>query len=249
MSDRRGVGRKLSPGGEGDGPVRIGLVGATGLIGRRAIEVSSAGDDVRIVGIARREAPLPKGARMEMFVANPDKWSEVFEAVRPRALICALGTTWKKAGRDEAEFRSVDHDLVLETALAAHRAGIPNMVLISAAGADPRAKSLYLRVKGETEIAVSAVGFKRLDILRPGLLRGARVDDFRLLERLAMFASPVIDPLLSGSWEQFRSIEVDRVVEAAFGLALRKAAGRYTHDNEAMQRAAREWHRATAPEL
>ena len=84
------------------GPVRIALVGATGLVGRRVIELASAGDEVRIVGIARREVPLPPGARMEMFVAEPAKWGEVLDAVRPRALICALGTTWKKAGRDEA---------------------------------------------------------------------------------------------------------------------------------------------------
>jgi len=223
------------------GPVRIALVGATGLIGRRVIEVASAGDEVRIVGIARREAPLPPGARMEMFVSEPDKWGDVLDAVRPRALICALGTTWKKAGRDEAAFRSVDHDLVIATAEAAKRAGVPNMVVVSAAGADARSKTLYMRVKGETEDALSRVGFKRLDILHPGLLRGERPDDLRFAERAAIIAAPLIDPLLSGKWERYRSIDAGLVAEAALGLALRRAGGRFTHDNEAMRRAAREW--------
>jgi uncharacterized protein YbjT (DUF2867 family) len=225
------------------GPVRIALVGATGLVGRRVIELASAGDEVRIVGIARREVPLPPGARMEMFVAEPAKWGEVLDAVRPRALICALGTTWKKAGRDEAAFRAVDHDLVLATAETAKRAGVPNMVVVSAAGADARSKSLYMRVKGETEEALSRVGFKRLDILHPGLLRGTRTDDLRLAERAAIIAAPLIDPLLSGSWQRFRSIDAGLVAEAALGLALRRAGGRFTHDNEAMRRAAREWRR------
>lgn len=223
------------------GPARVALVGATGLIGRTVIQCASASDEVRLVGIARREAPLPQGARMEMFVAEPDMWGEVFEAVRPRALICALGTTWKKAGRDEAAFRSVDHHLVLATAQAAHRAGIPNMVLVSAAGADPRAKGFYMRVKGETEAALSKVGFRRLDILHPGLLKGERVDDLRYAERAALIAAPLIDPLLSGSWQRFRSIDAALVAEAALGLALRRAGGRFTHDNEAMRRAARQW--------
>lgn len=230
------------------GPVRIALVGATGLVGRKVIEVASAGDEARIVGIARREAPLPPGARMEMFVAEPDKWGDVFEAVRPRALICALGTTWKKAGRDEAAFRSVDHDLVLATAEAAKRAGVPNMVLVSAAGADTRSKSLYMRVKGETENALSRVGFKRLDILHPGLLRGSRENDLRLAEKMALVAAPLVDPLLSGSWERFRSIDAELVAQAALGLALRRAGGRFTHDNEAMRRAAREWRRMSEME-
>lgn len=225
------------------GPARIALVGATGLIGRKVIEIASAGDDVRIVGIARREAPLPPGARMEMFVAEPDKWGDVLEAVRPRALICALGTTMKKAGGDAATFRSVDHDLVLATAEAAKAAGIPNMVLVSAAGADARSKAFYMRTKGETEDAVSRVGFKRLDILHPGLLRGERQGDLRLAERAALIAAPLVDPLLSGKWERYRSIDAGLVAEAALGLALRRAGGRFTHDNEAMRRAAREWRR------
>ena len=228
---------------EARSPVRIALVGATGLVGRHVIDVASAGDEARIVGIARREAPLPSGARMEMFVAQPAKWGEVLEAVRPRALICALGTTWKKAGRDEAAFRSVDHDLVLATAEAAKRAGVPNMVLVSAAGADARGKSVYFRVKGETENALSRIGFKRLDILRPGLLRGERSNDQRIGERLGILAAPLIDPLLSGSWERFRSIDAALVAEAALGLAMRRAGGRFTHDNDAMRRAAREWRR------
>ena len=223
------------------GPVRVALVGATGLVGRRVIEVASRGDEVRLVGIARREAPLPPGARMEMFVAETSKWAEVLEAVRPRALICALGTTWKKAGRDEAAFRAVDQELVLATAAAARAAGVPNMVVVSAAGADARAKSLYMRVKGETEDALSKAGFKRLDILRPGLLRGERQADPRLAERAALIAAPLIDPLLTGKWERFRSVDAGLVAEAALGLALRRAGGRFTHDNEAMRRAAREW--------
>jgi len=225
------------------GPVRIALVGATGLIGRRVIQIASAGDDVRILGIARREAPLPPGARMEMFVSEPEKWGDVLDAVRPRALICALGTTWKKAGRDEEAFRAVDQHLVLATAEAAKRAGVPNMVVVSAAGADARSKSFYMRVKGETEEALTRIGFKRLDILHPGLLRGERVDDLRFAERAALIAAPLIDPLLSGSWERYRSIDAGLVAEAALGLALRRAGGRFTHDNEAMRRAAREWRR------
>ncbi|NCP14962.1 MAG: NAD(P)H-binding protein [Sphingomonadales bacterium] len=225
------------------GPVRVALVGATGLVGRRVIEVASLGDDVRIVGIARREASLPQGARMEMFVSEPDKWGDVFDAVRPRALICALGTTWKKAGRDEAAFRAVDHDLVIATAEAAKRAGVPNMVLVSAAGADARSKTLYMRVKGETENALSRIGFKRLDILHPGLLRGEREGDLRFAERAAILAAPLVDPLLSGSWARYRSIDAGLVAEAALGFALRRAGGRFTHDSESMRRAAREWRR------
>lgn len=230
---RRTMGRKS--------PERIGMVGATGLIGRRVIEISSASEYSRIVGIARREIKLPEGARMEMFVAQPSKWGEVFEALKPRSFICALGTTWKKAGRDEAGFRAVDQDLIVKTAEAAKQAGVLNMVLISAAGADTNSKTLYMKVKGETEDLVSRIGFKRLDILRPGLLRGVREGDFRMAEKAAMTLAPLVESLLPAKYEMYHSIDADLVAEAALGLAMRRAAGRFTHDNVALKRAAREW--------
>jgi uncharacterized protein YbjT (DUF2867 family) len=221
-------------------PPRIALVGATGLIGQRVIEMASAGDEVRLVGLARREVAMPPGARMEVFVAEPSKWGEVMDAVRPRALICALGTTWKKAGKEEAAFRAVDHDLVLATAEAAKRAGVTNMVLVSAAGADRQSKTRYMRTKGEVEGTLAKMHFKRLDILQPGLLKGPRPEDWRLVERLALAAAPLTDALLMGSWRRFGSIDARDVAGAALRLALRAAPGRFTHDNDAMRRAARE---------
>lgn len=219
-------------------PVRIALVGATGLIGGEFMKLCVGRRDVRLVAISRREAPMPPGARMEMFVADPDKWGEVFEAIRPHALVCALGTTWKKSGRDEVAFRAVDQELVLATARAAKEQGIANLVAVSSAGADGRSKTFYLRVKGETERDLQALKFKRLDILRPGLLKGPRAGDRRVGERLAILASPLADMFLQGRLESYRSISAELVAKAALALAMRKAAGRFVHDNAAILRAA-----------
>ena len=164
-------------------PMRVALVGATGLVGRHVVEGCVGRRDLRLAAIARREMPLPQGATMEMFVAEPDNWAQIFEALRPRALICALGTTWKQAGEDEAAFRAVDYDLVLDTARNAREHGCERMVVVSSVGADPHAKQFYLRVKGEVEKELGRVGFHRLDILRPGLLRGERGGDRRPAER------------------------------------------------------------------
>lgn len=222
-------------------PLRLALVGASGLIGRAVIEACLDRRDVRLVAIARREMKLPKGARMELFVAEPDKWGEVFEALRPTVLISALGTTWKKSGSSEEAFRAVDQRLVIATARAAQVAGVQRMVAVSSVGADPLSRNLYLRVKGEVESELSKVGFKRLDLLRPGLLKGPRVADYRLGERLGVLASPLVDPLLNGKWRRYRSIYAREVAEGAIGLAMRKAGGRFIHENDAIRRAAREW--------
>ncbi|GMM93165.1 NAD(P)H-binding protein [Qipengyuania sp. MTN3-11] len=219
-------------------PLRVALVGATGLIGGKLIEACVGREDVRLAGIARREAALPPGARMEMFVAEPDKWSEVIEAVRPKALVCALGTTWAKAGKDEEVFRAVDKDLVLAVAQAAKEHGVERFVSVSSVGADPAARSFYLRAKGETDAALRKMGLHRLDILRPGLLRGQRDADRRAGERLGIMVAPLVNLLLHGSYRRYRAIEAGEVARAALAFAKRPAQGRFVHENDAILRAA-----------
>ncbi|MBE5073558.1 NAD(P)H-binding protein [Erythrobacteraceae bacterium E2-1 Yellow Sea] len=221
--------------------LRVVLVGSTGLVGRCVMQQCIGRGDVRLTGISRREIRLPQGARMEMFVADPGKWGEVIEAVRPTALICALGSTWKKSGQDEDAFRAVDQQLVVNTARAARAAGVPRLVAVSSVGADPLSKNFYLKVKGEVETELTQLRFNRCDILRPGLLRGKRIDDPRGKEGLAQLAAPLTDLFMRGKMSVYRSIDANIVAAAALGLAGRRAAGRFTHDYDGILRAAREW--------
>ena len=114
-----------------------------------------------------------------------------------------------------------------------------NFVLVSSAGADAHGKAFYLRVKGEIEAAVTKLRFRRLDILRPGLLRGSRPNGARPLELAGRFASPLTDLLLHGDNRRFRSIDSRTVAEAAVQCAREKAQGRWLHDNDSIQRYAR----------
>ncbi|MCC6827863.1 MAG: NAD(P)H-binding protein [Novosphingobium sp.] len=214
-------------------PRRLCLVGATGLVGRGLIEAAVGRGDIRVIGVARREMALPHGARMEMLLADPAGWPDAIAAANASVMVCALGTTWRKAGRDEAAFRAVDRDLVLSCAHAAKAAGIGHMIVVSTAGANRASRHPYLRVKAEMEDALMRVGLKRIDILRPGLLRGRRRER-RPAERLAMHLGPLIDPFLMGGLRQYRSIRVDTLIQSIFALAREKAGGRFVHDHDAM---------------
>jgi uncharacterized protein YbjT (DUF2867 family) len=217
---------------------RICLVGATGLVGSRLMAQAVGLPDVRIVGVARRETTLPAGARMEMLLADPANWADAIAASNAKVLVCALGTTFRGAGRDEAAFRAVDRDLVVSCARAAKAAGIGHMIVVSSIGASRASRSLYLRTKGEMEDALHKLGLKRLDILRPGLLRGARRER-RPAEKLAMRFSPVTDLLLHGRLRRFRSIQADTVARAILALAREKAGGRFVHEYDALHYAVR----------
>jgi len=119
-------------------------------------------------------------------------------------------------------------------ARAAKAAGIEHFILVSSAGADPLAKSWYLQVKAGVEEALRRMSFRRLDILRPGLIRGKR-KEHRPLEWLAMWFAPVFDLFLFGKRRQYRSVPVEMLADAIFALAHQKAAGRFVHDRDGMR--------------
>ena len=219
-------------------PIRIALVGATGLIGMTLIRMAVDRPDIRIIAISRREIALPRGARMEVLVADPENWDDAIAAANADVLVCALGTTWKKAGKDEAAFRAVDQDLVVACGRAAKAAGIRQMIAISSVGADLLAKNFYLKVKGETEQLLGKIGLSRLDVIRPGLLRGPR-DEWRPAERVGMILSPLLDLLLHGEYRRYRSVHAETVVDAILGLIREKMAGRFVFEHDGILRAAR----------
>lgn len=217
-------------------PTRIVLVGATGLIGRAVMAEAVNCLNIHLVAVARREVPLPKGARMEMLLSDTEHWPDAIAAGRPHTVIIALGTTIKAVGGDKAAFRAVDHDLVLECAAAAKAAGARQLIVVSSVGAEFAAKNFYLSVKGEVEDKLAKLHFERLDLLRPGLLRGHREGPARPAERFGMMLSPLVDLLLLGKLRRYRSARDKDIARVILSLAGAKQRGRFIHHHDEFRR-------------
>jgi uncharacterized protein YbjT (DUF2867 family) len=129
------------------------------------------------------------------------------------AVFCALGTTIRKAGSQEA-FRKVDFDYPLAVARAGRAQGARHFLLVSAMGASARSSVFYSRVKGELEDAILALGYPSVTIARPSVLLGDR-DERRPGEELAK----KIGWLFPNRW---RPVEAASVA-AALVQALRRA--------------------------
>lgn len=224
-------------------PVRVLLLGASGLVGRCVLEQAVGRSEMRLVGLSRREVAMPPGALMEVHLAPVEGWEQEITAIAPSHVICALGTTIRKQGGDVAAFAAVDRDLVLRVARFAKKAGAKGFVVISSVGADPAAKALYLRTKGEMEAGLARVGLARTDVLRPGLLRGERASDMRPLERIGAVLAPVADQFLRGERRKYRSIRAADVAAAALQTVREKAPGRFVHQHDEIMRLCARWHR------
>lgn len=206
------------------------IVGATGLVGRAVIEHFGASS---VAVLARRAVDALAPHHIER-IAPVEGWPDIIVAEKPAVLICCLGTTIRQAG-SQAAFRAVDHDLILAAAGAAKRAGTPHMIAVSSVGAAAKSANFYLRTKGETEDGLRALGFDRLDLIRPGLLRGDRPGPQRLGEGIATIAAPLADALLHGSFRRYRSISAATVAAAIVRLAGKGGSGVYIHENDAIR--------------
>ena len=122
----------------------------------------------------------------------------------------------------------MDFGYAVAFARAARAAGARHLMLVSAIGANVRSPLFYLRVKGETEEAVAALGYPALHIFRPGLLLGHRPRS-RPREALGMALAPFLNPLMLGPAKAYRGIPADTVAAAMIAAAGMERIGRYIH--------------------
>jgi uncharacterized protein YbjT (DUF2867 family) len=201
----------------------IVIFGATGLVGG-AVLARFAGRDV--VAVGRRAVA---GGR----AVPVDGWPKVIAEMAPTIVISALGTTIRAAG-SQAAFAAVDCDAVLAVARAAKESGARQFVTVSSVGADAAASNFYLKTKGETEAGLRALGFERLDVMRPGLLLGDRDGPMRPMERLAAMLSPLTNVLTPRSLDRYRAIAADDVAAAIVAVVGRREGGMFVHHNREM---------------
>lgn len=192
-----------------DEPMRIIMVGATGLVGSLLVPKLSAHE---IILVGRRAADAAPSQAIQ-HIGPMSEWPALVRTSPCDVAICCLGTTIKVAG-SHAAFASVDRDAVGDFAVSAKAAGARHFLMVSSVGADPKARNFYLRTKGEAEAAALAAGFEQVDIFRPGLLRGNRTGAKRPGESIMMTFSPLTDLLTPHVFDQYRSIAAEDVASA-----------------------------------
>ncbi len=209
---------------------RILIAGGSGLVGHDVIKFALAAGHF-VVALVRRGGSLSvEGLAsedalqiIEVDFDALDQYRPEISALAPNALICALGTTIRKA-RSKAAFARVDRDYVAAFAALGRAAGAGHFGLMSAVGADARSSNFYLRTKGEAEAAVRTCGYLRVDIARPSFLLGQRAET-RAGEHLGIVAAKMVASLLMGPLKIYRPIPAARVARALVNLSVRDEPG------------------------
>lgn len=209
------------------------IIGATGLVGRRLLagllEEERYGT---VYAIVRRPLVL-EHQKLREIVCDFDRLEEVTEAYAVDDVFCCLGTTIKKARTREAMYR-IDVTYPLTVAKLAKERGARHFILISSAGADPKSKIWYSRMKGELEQQLKSMSYEALSILRPSLLLGER-EEQRFMEKVSSDAVRGLFKTIRKPIPPQLGIEAGAVAQAMLSIADGNQGGTIVYSSKAIE--------------
>lgn len=154
--------------------MRVVLFGATGMVGQGVLRACIRARDVTEILVVGRHAPAGYEDPKLKVIVVPDL--HAFETADNAFLdldACFFCVGVSSFGMAEPAYRAVTHDLTLNVArqLLARSPAIA-MAYVSGAGADSseQSKTMWARVRGQTENALKRLPFGRLAIFRPSAI-------------------------------------------------------------------------------
>lgn len=204
------------------------LLGATGLVGSQILQQLLA--DARygsVLALIRRPIDVehPKLKQVIINFDNPDP-----AQIRGDELFCALGTTLRKAGSKDAQYR-IDCTYPYEIGKIARENGVGKYLLVSSLGADAQSANFYLRTKGELEEKLAALEFPVFVSARPSILLGKR-PEFRLGEKIGIVLAQAFAFLIP---KKYRGIADQQVARALLALANQDLEGTHVIESDQLR--------------
>lgn len=205
--------------------MRAVVLGATGLVGGSLVrQLSNAPHITEIIALTRR--PITYGMdNVTNMIIDFTQIKKSLKDLQADLLFSCLGTTKKIAGSIDMQ-RKVDLDYQLEVAHLLYQHGVKHYFLVSAAGANPKSRNPYLKMKGELEEAISRIRFETKHILQPSLLMGPR-EDYRLGEAMGGTLMPFLTKI--PGLRHYKPIHVDEVAEKMVQLSREHLEEKKTH--------------------
>ncbi|MBN8673463.1 MAG: NAD(P)H-binding protein [Chitinophagales bacterium] len=191
------------------------IAGSTGLIGSYLVEEllkDDYFDTVRI--LTRRPLDISHPKLEKKLVDFEDADSLLVALANTDVLFCTVGTTQKKVKGDKIAYRKVDYDIPVNLARYCKIVGCKKFILVSSVGANSKSNNFYLRLKGETEEAVKAVGLQSLHIMHPSMLLGNR-KEARPGERIGQVLMKAVSFLLPAKYKPVQGRDVAKAMIAA----------------------------------
>ena len=186
------------------------VIGASGLVGTelcKQLLASSAYNQVILLNRKASGISHPKLSEKLINFDAPD-----LQGIMGDDVFCAIGTTLRKAGSKQNQFR-IDCEYPTTLAALLKGQGFKRFLLVSSIGADANSGNFYLRTKGQLEKNIIDLGYDYICIARPSILLGDR-KEFRAGEKFAIVLMRILAPLMLGPLKPYRPVQASRVAAA-----------------------------------
>ncbi|TRC85236.1 complex I NDUFA9 subunit family protein [Mesorhizobium sp. WSM4303] len=191
----------------------VTVFGGTGFLGRRVVRHLRDGEF--FVRIASRH---PERAKKLFGSDDPQLQSVEANIHDERAIADALAGAYGVVNavslyveQGQETFHSVHVESARRVAAQAHRAGVERLAHVSGIGSDAASPSLYIRKRGEGELAVRAA-FADATLIRPAVMFGP--DDAFLTTILKLLGRLPIYPMFGRGLTRLQPAYVEDVAEA-----------------------------------
>lgn len=199
------------------------IIGASGLTGGLLVQQLLANDYYSTVTIyVRKSLQINHPKLIELIV----DFETINNSVNADDVFCCLGTTIKIAKTKEV-FEKVDLHYPIKIAQLQKKAGSKQFLVVSAMGANANSSIFYSKTKGLMEDGLQKIGFDALYILRPSFIDGERKEK-RLGEKIGLFISAVISPLLIGPLRNYASVKASAIAACMISKAIENNKGIFT---------------------
>ncbi|MFN8251151.1 MAG: semialdehyde dehydrogenase [Ferruginibacter sp.] len=159
------------------------VIGGSGATGKFLVTHLLANSRYSSVVVLLRRAVFDPHPKLRQVLVDFDRLEQYTSEIGGDIAFSCMGTTLKAAGSKEAQWK-IDYDYQFRFALLASQQKIPCFVLLSAQGANAGASFFYMKVKGQLEEAIKALGFDKLLLVQPGMLERPGTD--RPMEKISL---------------------------------------------------------------
>jgi uncharacterized protein YbjT (DUF2867 family) len=187
------------------------VIGATGLVGNLITQKLLEDNRYEKVKVFVRRSLNINNPKLEEHIVDFDKIELWNNNLSGDEIYSALGTTIKKAGGKEAQYK-IDFTYQYETAKAASENGVRKYLLVSSLGANSNSSNFYLRMKGSLDEKVQQLNFDKIYIFRPSILEGDR-NEKRFGESIGIKIAGTITKIIP-ALKKYQPIEASKVAEA-----------------------------------
>lgn len=209
------------------------IAGATGLVGKSLLKQLLADDQYSTVVIITRKPIDVEHPKLIQQKIDFDQVESLKLGIQVDDVFCALGTTIKTAGSQDA-FYKVDYTYVVNLGKWCVANGVQRFLIVSAMGANVKSGIFYNRVKGEMEAAVGQLNIPQIQIFRPSLLMGNRTEK-RGGEKIAQVVMGALGFMFAGPLLKYKGIHADVVSKAMIKSAKEDVKGFTVFESGEMQ--------------